>query len=244
MVLRRYDNLLPLWRMVWSLIQVQMNNSPAKTTTLLDLEDRANALTHGVGVGVALSGLVLMAVLSAASRDPWKIASVSIFGATLVLLFVSSMLYHSAADPKRRKALRVLDHISINLLIAGTYTPFLLVNMRANSGWALFWAIWGLALIGTIGELFFTGRFKLLSTVRYILMGWIILVALGPLVASVPFPSVVLLFVGGGVYSLGAVFYMLDKKIPFGHAVWHVFVIGGSVCHLLSVTLGVLPYRG
>ena len=221
-----------------------MNNSPAKSTTLLDLEDRANALTHAVGGGIAVSGLVLMVVLSAATGDPWKIVSVSIFGATLVLLFAASMLYHAAKDPVRRRRLRVLDHVSINFLIAGTYTPFLLVNMRSDSGWMLFGAIWGLALIGIVGELFFTGRFKVLSTVRYILMGWIILVALGPLVASVPLPSVVLLFVGGGVYSLGAVFYLLDRKIPFGHAVWHVFVIGGSVCHLLSVTLGVLPYGG
>ena len=221
-----------------------MNNSPAKSTTLLDLEDRANALTHAVGGGIAVSGLVLMVVLSAATGDPWKIVSVSIFGATLVLLFAASMLYHAAKDPRRRKRFRVLDHVSINFLIAGTYTPFLLVNMRSDSGWMLFGAIWGLALIGIVGELFFTGRFKVLSTVRYLLMGWIIVLALKPLVASVPLPSVVLLFVGGGVYSLGAVFYLLDKKIPFGHAVWHVFVIGGSVCHLLSVTLGVLPYGG
>lgn len=221
-----------------------MKNLPAKSTTLLDLEDKANALTHAVGTGIGVSGMALMTALSATSRDPWKIASTCLFGATLVLLFVASTLYHSARDPRRRKALQVLDHVSINFLIAGTYTPFLLVNMRANWGWPLFCAIWGLALVGMVGELFFTGRFKLLSTVRYILMGWIILVALRPLVASVPLVSVVLLFVGGGVYSLGAVFYLLDKKIPFGHAVWHVFVIGGSVCHLLSVTLGVLPFRG
>ena len=217
-------------------MEVQIGKSHA----LVDLEDRANSLTHAVGAGFFIAGLALLAVLSARSGDPWKIVSVCIYGATLVLLFTSSAIYHAVRRPGLRKAFRVLDHVSIHLLIAGTYTPFMLVTLRGPWGWSLFGTIWALALAGVVGDLFFTGRFKTLSTILYLLMGWVIVVAIKPLAHSLPTVGLVLLLSGGLAYSLGAVFYILDKKLPFGHAVWHVFVLGAGVCHFLSVTFGVL----
>jgi len=212
-----------------------------KSPRLLDLEDRANSLTHAVGVGVFLAGLALLAVLSILTHDLWKIASVSVFGISLVLLYGTSTLYHAAREPSVRKFLRVLDHLSIRLLIAGTYTPFLLVNLRGPWGWGLFWTIWGLAAVGIVADLFFTGRAKVLSTLLYIVMGWVIVVAIGPLSRSLPTEALMLLVLGGLAYTLGAVFYLLDSRIPFGHALWHLFVLNGSICHYLAVILGVLP---
>jgi hemolysin III len=211
-----------------------------KSSTLLAFEDRANLLTHAIGVGICLGGLALMVAIAAATGDPWKIVSASIFGATLVQLYVSSMLYHAATLPSVKRKLRAWDHISIYFLIAGTYTPFLLVNLRGHWGWPLFGVMWALAIGGLVKDVFLTGRSKILSTLLYILMGWIIVVVMRPLAASLTTSAFVLLFVGGGAYSLGAVFYVLDKKIPFGHAIWHLFVLGASVCHVLAVILGVL----
>lgn len=220
-----------------------MDDPTVKSPELLEMEDRANTLTHAVGTGVALAGLALLVVLAIGSGDPWKIVSVCIYGATSVLLFAASTLYHSTRTPILRRSFRVVDHISINFLIAGTYTPFLLVNLRGDRGWPLFGAIWGLAILGFVSELFLTGKYKILSTVRYLLMGWIILVALGPLFRHVSTTAVALVFAGGVAYSLGAVFYLFDRRLPFGHAVWHVFVLCASVCHFLSIALGVIPYK-
>lgn len=223
---------------------VLMDSSPGKSPALLALEDRANSHTHAIGSGMAIAGLAMLAVLSALTGDAWKIVSTCIFGATLVLLYTASSLYHAVHRPALRRALRILDHVSISLLIAGTYTPFVLVNLRATVGWWIFAAIWSLALSGVVAELFLTGRFKKLSTLLYVAMGWIIVLAIGPLVRTLPHEALVLLVAGGLSYTLGAAFYLLDRRMPFGHAVWHVFVMGGSVCHFLSIVLGVLPYRG
>ena len=217
-----------------------MTAALAKSPALLALEDRANLLTHAIGVGICLAGLVQMVVLAAGTGDVWRVVSVSVFGATLVQLYASSMLYHAATDPARKRRLRVWDHISIYFLIAGTYTPFLLVNLRHDGGWPLFWVMWGLAIGGLVKDLFLTGRSKVLSTLLYILMGWVIVVVMRPLAASLPISAFVLIFVGGVAYSFGAAFYVFDKKIPFGHAIWHLFVLAASICHLLAVILGVL----
>jgi len=219
-----------------------MSDPSAKSATLLEHEERANTLTHAVGAGICIAGLAVMAVLSAATGDPWKIASACIFGATLVLLYSASTLYHSTRSPRLRRAFRVLDHVSIHLLIAGTYTPFLLVNLRGGSGWTLFGIIWGLALAGVAKDLFLTGRFKFLSTLLYVLMGWVILGALRQLFQNLSPTGIALLFAGGTVYTLGATFYLLDKRMPYGHAAWHLCVLGGSICHILSVIAGVLPH--
>ena len=211
-----------------------------KSSILLDLEDRANSLTHAVGAGIFVAGLALIIVLASLTGDPWKIVSVSIYGATLVILYTISTLYHSVKNIKVRRVFRILDHVSIHLLIAGTYTPFMLVSLRGPFGWSIFGMIWGLAVIGIAADVFFTGRFKTLSTILYLLMGWLIVIALRPLSHVLPTAGLALLFAGGAAYSLGAAFYLFDKRLPFGHMVWHLFVLGGSVCHYLSVVLGVL----
>ena len=211
-----------------------------KSSILLDLEDRANSLTHAVGAGIFVAGLALIIVLASLTGDPWKIVSVSIYGATLVILYTISTLYHSVKSIKVRRVFRILDHVSIHLLIAGTYTPFMLVSLRGPFGWSIFGMIWGLAVIGIAADVFFTGRFKTLSTILYLLMGWLIVIALRPLSHVLPTAGLALLFAGGAAYSLGAAFYLFDKRLPFGHMVWHIFVLGGSVCHYLSVVLGVL----
>ena len=211
-----------------------------KSSILLDLEDRANSLTHAVGAGIFVAGLALIIVLASLTGDPWKIVSVSIYGATLVILYTISTLYHSVKNIKVRRVFRILDHVSIHLLIAGTYTPFMLVSLRGAFGWSIFGMIWGLAVIGIAADVFFTGRFKTLSTILYLLMGWLIVIALRPLSHVLPTAGLALLFAGGAAYSLGAAFYLFDKRLPFGHMVWHIFVLGGSVCHYLSVVLGVL----
>ena len=217
-----------------------MNIPFTKSSILLDLEDRANSLTHAVGAGIFVAGLALIIVLASLTGDPWKIVSVSIYGATLVILYTISTLYHSVKSLKVRRVFRILDHVSIHLLIAGTYTPFMLVSLRGTFGWSIFGMIWGLALIGMAADVFLTGRFKTLSTILYLLMGWLIVIALRPLSHVLPTAGLALLFAGGLAYSLGAAFYLFDKRLPFGHMVWHIFVLGGSVCHYLSVVLGVL----
>jgi hemolysin III len=213
-----------------------------KSDALLNLEDRANSFTHAVGTGMGVAGLAILVIIASILGDPWKIVSVSVFGASLILLYATSSLYHSVRRPGLRRLLRIFDHVSIHILIAGTYTPFLLVNLRGRLGWTVFGIIWGLAVGGIVKDSFLTGRFKIVSTLLYLAMGWTILAVAGPLSRSVPPSSMVLLVAGGLSYSLGAAFYLLDRKIPFGHAVWHLFVLGGSVCHFLSILLGVLPF--
>lgn len=216
----------------------------AKTPHLLDLEDRANGISHALGTGAAIAGLGLLATLAARTGDPWKIVSSCVYGSTLVILFSASTLYHSARSQAWRRILRLLDHAAIPLLIAGTYTPFLLVNIRGPWGWSLFGAIWTLALAGVGAGLASSGRFKAARTGLYLLMGWLIVVAMPPLARNLSTTGLWLLVAGGIAYTLGTVFYALDRRMAFGHMVWHVFVLGASVCHFLSITLGVLPYEG
>lgn len=218
--------------------------SLTKTPLLLELEDRANGISHAVGAGAAIAGLGLLATLSARTGDPWKIVSSCIYGATLVILFSASTLYHSARSKPWRRVLRLLDHAAIPLLIAGTYTPFLLVNIRGPWGWSLFGAIWTLALAGVGAGLASSGRFKGARTILYLLMGWLVVVAMPPLARNISTAGLSLLVAGGIAYTLGTIFYALDRKLAFGHMVWHVFVLGASVCHFLSIALGVLPYQG
>jgi len=209
-----------------------------------DLEDRANGATHAMGAGGAMAGLGLLAVLGANTGDPWKIVSLCLYGATLVLLFTASTLYHSSRTPSHRRAWRALDHASIPLLIAGTYTPFLLVNLRGPWGWSLLGAIWSLALASIALGLWSHGRHKATRTILFLVMGWLIVVALPPLFRTLTVPSLVLLVSGGVAYSVGSAFYLLDRRIRFGHAVWHLFVVAAGVCHFLSIVLGVVPFGG
>jgi hemolysin III len=166
--------------------------------------------------------------------DAWSITAMAIFGATLILLYGASTLYHAIPVPTWKPLLRKLDHASIFLLIAGTYTPFTLVNLRGPWGWSLFGVVWGVALAGVVLKFFFAGRFRLVSTAAYVLLGWLVVIAVKPMLASVPPTALWLLLAGGLSYTGGAVFY-LWRRLPYHHAIWHVFVLGGSVCHYLAV---------
>lgn len=197
-------------------------------------ETWANSLTHGVGIPLSIVGLVLLVVRAASGGDAWQVTSSAIFGATLILLYTASTLYHALRGEALRKRLRKFDHAAIFLLIAGTYTPFLLVTLRGAWGWSLFGVVWGMAVSGIVLKFWFAGRFKLISTIVYLVMGWLVLLALKPLVAALPSGGMSWLIAGGVCYSLGTVFY-LWRRLQYHHAVWHLWVLGGSVCHWVAV---------
>lgn len=191
-------------------------------------------LTHAFGVALSVIGLVFAVLLGERHGDAWVITSVAIHGAALITLYAISTLYHSASSPGWKRVLRKLDHCAIFLLIAGTYTPFVLVTLRGPWGWSLFGVVWGLSLAGVGFKLFFAGRFVLWSSAAYVLLGWVVLVAIKPLAAAISSGDLALLYIGGFCYTGGVVFY-LWTRLPYHHAVWHVFVLAGSVCHYFAV---------
>ena len=196
--------------------------------------ERLNSITHLVGTTLALAGLVVLVVVAARQGDPWKIVSFSIYGATLFLLYGASTLYHSLRG-RAKTIFRKLDHLAIYLLIAGTYTPFMLVTLRGGWGWSLFGVVWGLALVGMALEFLPRRRARVLSMVIYFLMGWLVLIALGPLWRALPFMGLVWLVAGGLFYTVGAVFYGLDEKLRHAHGIWHLFVLAGSASHYFVI---------
>ena len=204
------------------------------------LEEFLNSLTHGIGLVLSIAGGIVLVVAASMLGDPWKIVSFSVFGATLALLYGASMLYHASRAPRWRAIYKMLDHCAIFALIAGTYTPFLLVNMRGPVGWTLFGVIWGLAATGIVLKLVFGNRYKLARVGIYLAMGWLVLFASGELVDSIDAPGFWLLVAGGVTYTAGVVFYLADR-IPYNHAIWHLFVVGGSACHFAAVYFSVLP---
>jgi hemolysin III len=197
-------------------------------------EELANILTHGLGAALALAGGAVLVVLAALHGDGWQLAGAVVFAISMLLLYLASALYHAARDPVARARMKVVDHCAIYLLIAGTYTPFTLVALRGPLGWKLFAAIWALALAGVAFKLFFTGRFRLLSTAIYVAMGWLILVALKPVLAALDDWTFGWLLAGGVCYTLGTVFYH-RPSLRYSHAIWHLFVVAGSVCHYVAV---------
>ena len=203
-------------------------------------EELANAISHGLGALAALAGGSVLITLSAAFGNGWQLAGAIVFSASLFLLYLAFTLYHITSNLEWRGRLKVFDHCAIFILIAGTYTPFTLVGLREDGGWWLFAAIWTLAVAGVIFKLFFTGRFKGLSTAIYLGMGWMLLTALGPFLRQVPMDTILWLLAGGLSYTAGTYFYM-HKRIPFAHAIWHGFVLGGSACHFVAVTQHVVP---
>ena len=214
---------------------------PAQEQT--DFRDElASALTHGLGAVAALAGGAVLITLAALYGDGWQLGASIVFGASLLLLYVASTLYHSIQHPTAKARLKVFDHCAIYVLIAGTYTPFTLIGLRGPWGWGLFIAIWTLALAGVVFKLFYTGRFKLLSTAIYIAMGWLVLIAIKPMLNSLDAWTLGWLLAGGLFYTLGTYFYHRES-IRFSHAIWHLFVIGGSVCHFIAVTAQVLLPR-
>jgi len=203
-------------------------------------EELANRLTHGIAALLSIAGLVVMVVFASLRGTVWHVVSVSIYGASLILLFSASTLYHSLSTTRAQARLQVFDHASIFILIAGTYTPFMLGPLRGAWGWSLFGVVWGLALVGVIAKLFLTGRFQRLSTVIYLLMGWICVIAVKPMLSTIPAWGLGWLLAGGMFYSLGVIFY-LGHRIPWNHAIWHLFVMAGSLCHFVSVLFFVIP---
>lgn len=205
-------------------------------------QEIANSVTHGLGIALSVAGLAVLVVLASLHATVWHVVSFSIYGTSLILLYTSSTLYHSVRSPRLKRIFRILDHSSIYLLIAGSYTPFALVNLRGAWGWSLFGIIWTLSLIGIFVKAFFTGRFKAVSTAIYLLMGWLVVVAIKPLMHAMPIGGIAWLLAGGLAYTVGAVIYM-RKMIPYHHAIWHLFVLAGSICQYFAILFYVLPAR-
>ena len=203
-------------------------------------EEIANSVTHGVGFLLGVAALSVMVVFAAIHGTAWHIVSCAVYGTTLTLLFAASTLYHSLPWPRTKAILKIIDHSAIYFLIAGTYTPFLLVPLRGPLGWSLFGVIWGLALGGVGFKIFFAGRFKVLSTLIYVGLGWMVVIAIRPLYQTLPLGGLLWLVAGGLFSTLGTVFY-LKRRIPFNHAIWHAFVLAGSLCHFTSVMWYVIP---
>lgn len=210
------------------------------TRLRLSFEELANAVTHGIGLVLSIAGFIVLLVLAILHGGAWHILSCSIYGATLICLYTASTLYHAVVSPRLKRAMKIFDHSAIYLLIAGTYTPFLLVNLRGAWGWSLFGVIWGLALAGILFKLWFVERFGFASTAVYIAMGWLVVIAARPVVTHVPAAALVWLLAGGLAYTAGVIFYS-SKRIPYSHAVWHLFVLAGSTCHYFAVVRSVLP---
>ena len=197
-------------------------------------EELANAITHGIGVALSIAALVLLITFPALRGDVRGVTCGAIFGATLIMAYAASTAYHCMRSESAKKLGRKLDHASIFLLIAGTYTPLVLVSLRGPWGWSLFGVVWGLCVAGVILKFFLAGRFRVLSTVIFILMGWLIMIAIKPLAAALPARGIWLLAVGGLFYTGGTVFY-LWKSLRYHHAIWHLFVLAGSGCHFFSI---------
>ena len=201
-------------------------------------EELAHSITHGVGFLIGIAVLAVLVVFASLRKGVWEIVSVSIYGATFILLYLGSTLYHSARGERTRKVMKTIDHASIYLLIAGTYTPYALAPLRGALGWSIFGAIWGAALIGIFFTAFFTGRFKAVSLFSYLFMGWFGVIAVGPLYRELNTTGFVLLAAGGLCYTVGAVFYAW-KSLKWSHTIWHLFVLAGSLSHFLSILFGI-----
>lgn len=202
-------------------------------------EEIAHAITHGIGSLLSVIALIFLILFASTNGDILSIISVTIFGGTMLLMYISSTLVHSLPVGKWKNVLLIVDHASIYFFIAGTYTPLLLMAIQGTVGWILFGIVWGLALIGTILKVFFVKRFIVLSTLFYILMGWLIVVAWGPLSEAMQQNGLILLISGGVFYTVGAIFYVW-KKIPYHHVIWHVFVIIGSTFHFFTILFYVI----
>ncbi len=203
-------------------------------------EEIANSITHGIGALLSIGGMTVLVVFASLWGDVWRVVSLSIYGTTLIILYLSSTLYHFFSNPGVKNVFQIFDHSAIFLLIAGTYTPFTLVTIRGGWGWSIFGVIWGIAVIGIVLKTFYTGRFNLVSTILYIVMGWLVVIAIKPIVNNLPGGGIAWLFIGGCCYTFGVIFYAWEK-LPYNHAVWHLFVLAGSIAHFFAILLYVLP---
>ena len=211
-------------------------NEPAEPGIYPVIEERINVLTHAAGLLLSIAALVLLVIKA---NGTLQTVSVAVFASSMIALYAASTIYHNAGPSSFRYWMRTVDHAMIYVLIAGSYTPFTLLVLKGTLGWSLFGVSWGMALIGIVVKLFFTGRFDRTSTAMYVFMGWIIVLAIKPLIANLPAAGLMWLFAGGIAYTAGALFYSF-KRVPYGHAVFHIFVIAGSACHFVSVYFFVL----
>ena len=213
-------------------MKVMNINKPTNTRA----EELANSITHGVGALLSVVGLSALIILVVPQGEINLLIGCSIFGISLVIMYTASTLYHSVRSPRLKHILRIVDHSAIYLLIAGTYTPFVLLYFDGGWVWTLLCLEWGIAVVGIILKLFFTGRFGIASTIAYIVMGWLVVVGMKPLLVSAPMGSVIWLAAGGLLYTGGVVFFAWSR-LPFNHAIWHLFVLGGSICQFLALAL-------
>ncbi len=206
-------------------------------------EEIANSITHGVGLLLAIAGLATLVAFAVLRGTAWHIVGCSIFGATLVLSYLTSTLYHSIPTARAKSILRIFDHCAIFLLIAGTYTPLMLVNLRGPWGWSILGVVWGIATLGIIFKVTMLRKWTVVSVVLYVAMGWVVVVATKPLLSAVAPGGLLLLLLGGLAYTGGVIFYGL-RRMPYHHAVWHLFVLAGSVLHFFAVLFYVIPLAG
>jgi len=204
------------------------------------LEEKTNIISHAMGLVLSIVVSVLMLIRAGMYGNIWHVVSVGIFGLSLIALYTASTFYHSAKDPVLRSRLRIIDHASIYVLIAGTYTPYTLIILNGSTGWLIFTASWSMAIIGITLKVYFTGKYNVISTLMYVFMGWIIVFAITPLINNLSAGGLFWLFAGGVAYTTGAILYSI-KKIKFNHAIFHMFVLLGSFCHVVSVYFYVLP---
>jgi hemolysin III len=202
------------------------------------LEEQLNAWTHGIGAALGIAALVLL-IIYVDNTKPWSLFSVIVYGISIIVLFLASTFYHAVKGEKRKHYLRIVDHVSIYFLIAGTYTPVLLITLTDSLGWPLFWTVWGIAAFGVILKLFFTGKFEIFSTLLYLVMGWLIIFDFSNLSDAIGPNGILWLFAGGLSYTVGIIFYAL-QKVPYFHVIWHLFVLGGAICHFFMIFLHVI----
>lgn len=196
-------------------------------------EEFLNAVTHGLGAILGIVALVLM-LLKLNSAEGLQMFSVVTYALSIIILFTASTLYHSVNNERRKHYFRIVDHISIYMLIAGTYTPVLLITLAESRGWPLFWTVWGIAAFGVVLKLFFTGKFEVFSTLLYLVMGWLIVFDFSTLADIIGSDGILWLFAGGLFYTVGIVFYAI-QKIPYNHVIWHLFVLGGAISHFMMI---------
>lgn len=197
-------------------------------------QEIANSISHGIGAILSIIGLIVLLIISSPKGDIWRIVSFSVYGTTLILLYLSSTIYHGLSNVKLKNIFQILDHSAIYLLIAGSYTPLTLISLRGPWGWTLFGLVWGIAFIGIFMNIFFFNKTQIPSMILYVIMGWLIVIAINPLVASIPIEMLYWIIMGGVSYSLGIIFYLV-KKIPYHHTIWHLFVLAGSITHFLGI---------
>ncbi len=196
-------------------------------------EENFNAATHALGALLGIAGFILLIIFESKKTD-WSLFSVIVYGLSIIILFTASTLYHSVKSEKKKHFFRIIDHISIYLLIAGTYTPILLITLAESKGWTLFWVVWGIALFGLVLKIFFTGRFELYSTLLYLVMGWLIVFDFSTLIELMPTNGIIFLIIAGLAYTVGIIFYAIDR-IPYNHVIWHLFVLTGAIFHYFMV---------